>query len=198
LHAGSPYPPPRGSGAARVSKQLSTSLDRSLRSGFFLVPVPSRSTWVGVLGAGCLSRRLHRTDEAERPLVFLIGRHLGPVGGRPHEDGVSVGCHGTLKASRARRHGRLNRWAAGGQSAMQRCRSEGLTESSSSHARTNRPCDVSGHRADMSRDIVPRSARSAVGLVVAARVQGQLTEQLSVLADHPNLQTIDEDKPSYR
>jgi hypothetical protein len=43
-------------------------------------------------------------------------------------------------------------------------------------------CDVSGHRADMSRDIVPRSARCAVGLVVATRVQNQLTEQLSVLS----------------
>ena len=55
-------------------------------------------------------------------------------------------------------------------------------------------CDVSGHRADMSRDIVPRSARSAVRLVVATRVQDQLTEQLSVFGDHPNVQIIDEEK----
>jgi hypothetical protein len=44
--------------------------------------------------------------------------------------------------------------------------------------------DVSGHRADMSRDILPRSARSAVGLVVPARVQAQLTDQLAVLGEH--------------
>jgi hypothetical protein len=31
-------------------------------------------------------------------------------------------------------------------------------------------------------------------LVVATRVQDELTEQLSVLGDHPNLQTIDEDQ----
>ena len=55
-------------------------------------------------------------------------------------------------------------------------------------------CDVSRHRADMSRDIVPRSPRSVLGLVVATRVQDQLAEQLTVLGDHPNLQAIDEDE----
>ncbi len=42
----------------------------------------------------------------------------------------------------------------------------------------------------MSRDIVPRSARSAVGLVVAARVQDQLPEQFAVFGEHPHPKVV--------
>src|SRR5713226_3974377 len=48
------------------------------------------------------------------------------------------------------------------------------------------PCDVSGHRGHLSQDIVDGCGRAA-RLVVAARIEGQLAKQLTVLADDPHV-----------
>src|SRR5439155_1114363 len=47
-------------------------------------------------------------------------------------------------------------------------------------------CDVSGHRGHLSQDIVDRCS-CGVRLVVATRIERQLAEQLTVLADDPDV-----------
>jgi hypothetical protein len=55
----------------------------------------------------------------------------------------------------------------------------------------------------MSRDSVPRCVGTSfhvsgprVGLVVPRRVQGELSDQLTVLGDHPDLEPVDQHEDS--
>jgi hypothetical protein len=55
-------------------------------------------------------------------------------------------------------------------------------------------CDVSRHRSNLSRDMLPRSARSGQALVVVARIEDEFPQQLAVLAHHANVQTRHQDQ----
>jgi hypothetical protein len=52
-------------------------------------------------------------------------------------------------------------------------------------------CDVSGHRAHVSLDILPLSALRLVGL---GRVQGEIPDELAVFSEHPYVKIGDQDE----
>ena len=53
------------------------------------------------------------------------------------------------------------------------------------------PCDVSGHRAHVSLDILPPSALRLVGL---GRVQDEIPDELAVFSEHPYVKISDQDQ----